>query len=397
MPDHHQEKLWNSYFITILVINIFTSMGFSIVMPIVAKYAISLGATVAFAGVIAGFFSITALIGRPFSGVIADKFNKKYVMLFATVMLAVSTLGYGISTSTSMLLFFRILHGLAFSISGTASMSLGTAFIPHDRLGEGIGFLGIGFILSRAVGPNIGIVLLENYGYTSVFIAGFAIVALSAVMMLFIKYTHEKKESSKATGKKFKLKLSDMIAKEILMITVVVGTISVMNGLISSFLVNLSDEKGIVGIGIYFTVNAVVLLLIRPFSGKLIDKKRLAFIAYPAFILAIIAALLIGFSTSLWTILLAAVLYAIGQGASQPAFQATCIKKLGRNRVGVATSTYYIGADIGNGLGPMIGGVIAGSFGFSSVYFFGAIILLAGMALFFIYDKKEKHDAQDRD
>ncbi len=390
MPNNPKEKLWNSYFVTILIINTFTSMGFSIVMPIVAKYAISLGATVAFAGVIAGFFSITALIGRPFSGLIADKFNKKYVMLFATGMLAVSTLGYGISKSTSVLLFFRILHGLAFSVSGTASISLGTAFIPHDRLGEGIGFLGIGFILSRAVGPNIGIVLLENFGYSSVFIAGFVIVALSAIMMIFIKYTHEKEEKDEQSTEKFKLKFSDLIAKELLVLTIVVGSISVMNGLISSFLINLSDEKGIAGIGMYFTVNALVLLFIRPFAGKLIDKKGLAFIVFPAFTLAIVAAILIGLATSLWMILIAAFFYAVGQGASQPAFQATCIKKLGRKRVGVATSTYYIGADIGNGLGPMIGGVIAGSFGFSCVYIFGAGILLAGMMLFFFYNRKEK-------
>ena len=334
MQKLEQGKLWNKSYIMMLILSTLTSMGFSMVTPIITKYAISLGATVAVAGVIAGAFSITALVGRPFSGYISDKLNKKYVMLTATAVLALATLGYGISKGTSSLLFFRIVHGLAFSVSGTASISLGTIFIPQNRLGEGIGFLGMGFIISRAVGPNIGILILENFGYSYVFMGAFIIIALSAGFMFMLKYKQVRDENPEKPVGRRKLKLGDLIAKELLMLTVIVGCFSMMNGLISSFLVNLGDEKSIVGIGMYFTVNALVLFFIRPFAGKLIDKKSLAFIVYPAFILSMIAAAFIGLAVSLWMILVAAAFYAVGQGSSQPALQTTCIKKLGPKRVG---------------------------------------------------------------
>ena len=107
--------------------------------------------------------------------------------------------------------------------------------------------------------------------------------------------------------------------------------------------------------------------------------------------LAIGAALFLGFANSLWMILAASALYAVGQGSAQPAFQSMCIKKAGPARVGVAVSTYFIGADIGNGLGPMIGGAIADASGFSVVFLFGAAVLALGMILLFIYDRKDKN------
>ena len=52
----------------------------------------------------------------------------------------------------------------------------------------------------------------------------------------------------------------------------------------------------------------------------------------------------------------AAVCKALGQGMAQPAFQAECIRRAGPERRGVAVSMYYLGADIGNGIAPVVGG-----------------------------------------
>ena len=78
--------------------------------------------------------------------------------------------------------------------------------------------------------------------------------------------------------------------------------------------------------------------------------------------------------------LAAAVLRAIGQGSAQPSLQAGCINFIGRDRAGVATSTYYLCGDIGQGIGPMIGGMvvgaIAGAQGYQIMY-----LVCAGLSL----------------
>lgn len=386
MHQNEKARLWNGSYILILALSGITSTGFNMVTPILAKYVINMGATVALAGVIAGMFSITALFARPFAGFSSDKFNKKTILILSTVLLAISTLCYGTTTNVYAIFIFRFIHGVAFAFSGTANTSLCTAFIPKERMGEGIGFMGLSFILATAVGPNLGILISGKLGYNYVFYASAILILIAAVLMNFIKYVPSGQSVSHSEGLKFTAK--NLIAKELLIFAVLAAFFSLMNGLISSFLVLLGDERHITGIGYYFTVNALVLLIIRPLSGKLLDRKGLAFIAYPSYILAILAAILLGASSALWMVVLAGVFYALGQGSCQPAIQVACVKKLGPARVGVATSTYFIGADIGQGLGPILGGAAAGSLGFSSVFYGGGFMLLVGLLVFYFYSKK---------
>lgn len=387
MHKNKTSRLWNESYILILIISALTGIGFNMITPILAKYIINMGATLLLAGILAGMFSITALFARPFAGFSSDKFNKKGLLMVSTVLLAVSTLFYGVTTNINILFLFRIIHGIAFAFSGTANTSLCTEYIPKDRMGEGIGFMGLSFIMSTAVGPNLGIIISGRFGYKYVFFASATIIIIAAALMNFIKYVPSKQNVSRNEG--LKMKAGSLLAKELLIFSVLAGFFSLTNGLIGSFLVLLGDERHIAGIGYYFAVNALVLLFARPLSGKLLDRKGLAFIAFPAYILAIIAAILLGASSALWMVLLAGVFYALGQGSCQPAIQATCVKKLGSERVGVATSTYYIGADIGQGLGPIIGGAVASSFGFSIVFYGSGFMLFIGLLIFYFYTRNE--------
>ena len=86
--------------------------------------------------------------------------------------------------------------------------------------------------------------------------------------------------------------------------------------------------------------------------------------------------ILIGRTGSLWVMLVAAVLKGIGQGTGAPAIQAECIKELGRERSGVATSTCYIGQDLGMIIGPIAGSFVYNSSGYSGVVNTGAVALL---------------------
>lgn len=57
--------------------------------------------------------------------------------------------------------------------------------------------------------------------------------------------------------------------------------------------------------------------------------------------------LLIGYSYGLIPILVAAVLKACGNVGGQISLQTACVKKVDACRIGIATSTYYIGSDLG--------------------------------------------------
>lgn len=383
--NQSNNKLWSKEYIILIMTSTFSSFSFSMVMTILSKYLVNMGATLVIAGVVTGIFSITALFIRPVSGYISDRYNKRNILMISIFVIGVSVLGYSIS-NIGVILCFRILHGTAFAICGTAFIALASEYIPKNRLGEGIGYLGLGQILSSAVAPGFGIYTTDQFGNNATFIISCMMAFISASLLFFIKPVKHAPREKKA----MKINLHSLIAKEALMMSVICGFLSFANGVVVAFLVLYAQQRHIENVSVYFTVSAVVMLLVRPFSGKIMDKKGLSVLVYPGFIAGIAAMFLHGFATSLWLLLLAAVLKALAQGCIQPSMQAECIKRVSDDRIGVATSTFFIGADIGQGVGPAVCGVIASSFNYSTMFYFCGLLLLIGCILYFVSTKFHK-------
>lgn len=381
---YNKEKLWRPSYIVLLCTSALSAVAVFMTVPTVPKYVVSLGSSLTVAGTISGIAPITSLVVRPFSGMAADKFNKKWIMTIFTALTGLTILGYALSTKIPVLLGLRILNGLAFAVSGTASIAIASSFVSGDRMGEGIGYIGLAQILASAVGPHLGLNISYNFGYKDCFVIFFGISMLAALFMVFIRYrpTNETKPKGKNS-----IKFSNFMAIELMPLTVFGGLFSLGNGLIMTFIALMGESRGIKNIGIYFTVNAIMLFLIRPLAGKLYDRKGLSFILIPAYILDASAMCIIGLANSTWMVVLAGLLRAMGQGAGQPAIQAECIKRLGKERSGVATSTYFFGADICQGFGPIIGGAVISCFGYGAMYFGCSGIIISGLVGYIIYKK----------
>lgn len=384
-----KEKLWNRNYINLVVVNVFIYLSFFLVTPILSSYAIQLGATLALAGFIVGIFAITTLVLGPFGGVLTDRTNKKYIMIIGTLINAVATIGYSMSPNVTILILFRVIHGAGFSVTSATALAWITDYIPKKRLGEGIGYIGIAQIAATAFGPQLGITVSDRYGTPAAFLLAAILLFVGAICMVFV--TSEQKTFFKPgiqTGER--IRLSNIVAFEVLPLALIAGLFSMGSGLVSSFLVLLGDQRHIANVGLYFTVNAIFLVLTRPLSGRLYDRKGLSIVLYPALIFAVIEALLLGHATGLWMIILAAVFKAFGQGIAQPAIQAESINRLGSHKSGIASSTYYVGASLGQGFGPLVGGAMATHIGYEGMFNFSGIMLIIGIIGFTFYGKKDK-------
>ena len=256
-------------------------------------------------------------------------------------------------------------------------------------MAEGIGYFGMGHVLSQIIGPNIGIFIRDIWGYRPLFIL-IAVMTVSAVLLLaLLPYKDTTKQNKQNKHKQTGL-LSSLIAKESLVYALIGGVFSLGNGVINAFLVLIGDERQITHITLFFSVNAFVLLFLRLFIGRLIDRKGLSLVVNIALIASFAAMLMIGFASALPMVLAASVFKAFGQGGGQISLQSACIKRVDAARVGVATSTYYIGADIGQGLGPIIGGRIASQYSYSVMFSCVALVILVATVAFNLYQRKER-------
>ncbi len=130
---------------------------------------------------------------------------------------------------------------------------------------------------------------------------------LTVVNLLF--YVCSMKKKKKKQRKEKKIVFSDILAVEALPYTIVAGSYSFINGIIASYLVMYADELGISGVSVYFTVCAAVLFIVRPFSGKLMDKKGIRVTVLPGLARMTASSMFIlGRSTSLILILITGVL-----------------------------------------------------------------------------------------
>ena len=384
-------KLWNRSYILVILISTLSSFSLYMVATILSSYLVGIGTTITLAGIIVGLFSLTALFSRPFCGLMADKLNNSHLLLLSNLLMSIGLLGFAFTTNVPLIIFFRICNGLGFAIGSTVQVSLIIRFIPKDKTGEGIGYMGISQLISFACAPGLGLAIAEHAGMKAAFITAAALPLIASVFLLFIRDLKYQKPKSEKRNLTFR----DFFEPKALPFVLPYATLAFVNGVIASYLVLFADELGVEGVSIYFTVYAVSLFLIRPIAGKLMDSKGLKYTVFPGMILTAISMFILGSSRSLWLVLLTSLLRAIGQGAAQPSLQAGCINHVGRERSGVATSTYFLGGDVGQGFGPMVAGallgLIAGVQGYQFVFGLCGALIIAALIYFFFKNKKEKY------
>lgn len=389
MTLERPKKLLNKNFLLLIIISLVTSLGYSMISTLVSSYAVSFGAQLAAAGLIAGIFSISALVCRPFGGFITDLLNKKWLCILTTIFISLLMASYALCANIWPLLLVRIFHGAVFGLNSTVNMALAAEYIPEDKMGQGLGYYGLGQVLSQIIGPSIGVEIKDLFGYRTLFILVSMITFLAAAMMIlsFSYHNNAGKKSGKVSAPRFSL--NQLIAKECIVYALIAGLFSMSNGIVNSFLVLLGEERGIAKISLFFSVNAIMLFVLRLAAGRVTDRLSLLPVVNLSLLTGAIAMVLIGRIPVLPMILLAAAIKAFGNIGGQISLQSACVKKVDAARIGVATSTYFIGADIGQGFGPIWGGKIAEAFGYSAVFYCMAAFFLAGMAAFTIFQSRK--------
>ncbi|MDR0469706.1 MAG: MFS transporter [Peptococcaceae bacterium] len=355
-------KIWNRAFINLFVANMMFNMGQFMCNSLLPVYADSLGAPAAVVGIVVSTFAISAMLIRLISAPIMDTYNRKYIVVFAAVMFAIAFAGFSVSTSIPWLVGFRLFQGCGMAFGNACCLAMVSDMIPKDQYGSGIGYYSMAQVISQALGPSIGLWLVDLAGFTAAFAFNSAIMLVTIVLILQIKLDFKR-------TRKLVMSFQNIIAKEALLPTALLMLLIMGYSAVNSFLILFAMQQGVTSnIGLYFTVNAVTLLATRPLLGKLTDKFGLVYVCIPGLFFNILGYFIISWSHTLTGFLYAAFFSAFGQGAGQPAMQALSMKTVTSERRGAASSTNYIGMDIGILVGPIISGYLVQALGYSAMF-----------------------------
>lgn len=391
--NQSKAKLWTKDFTIVSTANFFLYLVFYLLLVTMAAYAVDqLNASESQAGLVTGIFIIGTLIGRLFLGRLITTIGNKKMLYFGLIFFIITSLLYFVESGITFLLLTRFLHGLALGMASTATGTIVAEVIPESRKGEGIGYYSMSITLATAIGPFFGLYMGQHTSYQTIFSFCTALGIISFIIALFVNIpVIERLEEDTVQKHKHAFKFSNFIEPKALPIGLVVIILSFAYSSVLSFINFYAMEIDLVNVAsLFFVVYAVAILVSRPFTGRLMDKKDANSVMYPAFIIFGVGLLLLsGVATSI-PLLLAGALIGLGYGNMQSTAQAISVKSTSPERVGLATSTYYIALDAGLGFGPYVLGFIIPLTGYRYLYMTMGILVLATTILYyFMHGRKE--------
>ncbi len=389
-----KDKMWNAMYIKAIFIALFVSMCSNMLSTSLPLYIQQLGGDKSVAGMVMGVFTIAALVCRPLYGNLVDTKGRKIVLIIGISIFSLAGLGLGITTSIIMILVLRAIQGVGMSGFSTSIGTLVADVLPPSRLSEGVGFFGVSYNISTALGPGFALLLISLFGYLSVFISSFVICIVGLLLVLTFNYEKKAKRALQAQEgyvepEKAKLSLKTAFEK-----TAIPGSISqfflvMPMGFAMTFMPTFGIAAGIENVGTYFTVFALTILSTRFFVGKLADRYGASKVIIPGIILVLAGTLILVVTKSLDLLLISGFILGLGYGCINPTVMAFIMKVSPISRRGAANATYNASFDAGVGFGAMLGGVIVQAIGFPNTFLCLAGVTAVGFALFLKFFRKQ--------
>lgn len=380
MPEKQKQSVYTKDVVLVMAASFFFMFSTMIVTPLINGFSLELGADAVFAGIICGSMSVVSLFLRPIAGNLSDRFSKFRLSTIGGALIFIGVMGYCISSEPWMLLVFRLINGTGFVLA-TVCMTTWLAFlVPREHIGEAMSFYGLMNALSMAVAPAVGINLYHIIGYRFSLALGAAAAILMLIMTQNVKDHAYAKDGNAQAGagtegaqdagaealSVHKKGILDTIVhikvfqKDALPITIFMICFSIPYFATQADLVEYVIAGHLaVSAGLFFVIYAVALLALRLVLKSYFDTVCFGVWFWLSAGSMALFLIVMAYMDNDFLMAIAAVLLSIGYGVIYSANQSTAMMLAPLNEQGLASSTFYIGLDIGMALAPMIGGVLA--------------------------------------
>lgn len=378
-----KQSIYTKDVILVMAASFFFMFSVMFVTPLINGYAISLGASAVFAGIITGIMSVVSMFLRPVAGNLTDRFSKYSLSFIGGVLILIGVAGYCLSPSGNWLLIFRLINGTGFVLA-TVCMTTWLAFlVPRSHVGEAMGFYGLMNALAMALAPALAINLYKVIGYKS---ALWLAVVAAILMIISIQFVGDHAKPKINSSKKRKIKIIQKDAIPIALLTTFFAIPYFITQ--ADIVVYVERQHFSIAVGYFFVIYAIALLLIRIGLKKYFDLIRFGFWFWLSLIATILFLIVAAFMVNNWLMGFAAIMLSIGYGVIYSVNQSTALMLAPIEEQGLASSTFYLGLDIGMTAGPMIGGVTAQNL--APAYFYPVLLVIVPIILIvcFVYRKK---------
>ncbi|WP_084099527.1 MFS transporter [Demequina sp. NBRC 110051] len=354
-------RVWSRSFTSVFVAYLFINLGLNFSDVLMSPFAQALGASPVVIGAVVSAFAIGALVFKLVSGPAIDAFRRKYVLMAAIVVIGASFFGYAMTQDIQVLMGFRVLQGIGQAFTATTCITLAADALPRERIASGLGIFAVAMGAGHMVGEPLALKIYEATSFRFTFLAAVGIMAVAMVAAVNIRTVPVKKRP-------FRLSVRGAIAAEALPPAALQLLFMLAWSCVNAFVVVVGLERGMgTDVGYFATVYGLGIFIAAPLGGRLIDRFGYVMLL-PMMASFGVSLYLISVSSSLPVLLVAAAFAAFGYGAAGPVVRSMAMNVVPRNRRGAASSTFYLGSDVGQLAGPVLGGLLATTFGYATMF-----------------------------
>ena len=396
MQDSEDSQPPNRWITTLIVVAVAQGLGaggISLVYPFLPLYIQTLNdaqfiSPELLAGLVIGAPPLVASIATPFWGRLADQYGRKKMVMRAMFGASIILALMGLAQTAMALIILRALQGLTSGIIA-ANMALVAGESPRARIGFALGSLQVGLFGGVAIGPMIGGVLAERFGFQVPFFFTSAMLILAGLLVTFgVRETYKPAAGARADlnplamlrawkgilhtrGVKtvYSLRFLNGFAQRSVMPIAPLFVLALIPGALAT---GASSYAGLV-----LTVSAIATTAGSLALGWLSDRWGYRNILLGAALAAVIFYVPQAFVSEIWQLLMLQALagFAAGGVLSAPAAMLAKFTELGNEG-----SVYGLDASVSsfaNGMAPMTASVIAAIFGLRAVFAAVALYYLA--------------------
>lgn len=343
--------------------------------PILTPFAVSLGATPSFIGLIMGMYSITHLPGNLIAGYSVDRLGSRLFIIFSLLLAGCILLLQSHVTNPWQLLVLRSISGFVLAFLSPACMAL-LARIGKNQLQQGKLMAGNGLVhtLASVISPAAGALLVAQIGFALAFnILGWVLILTATCAFFFITDTTVDQEPMVKSEEKVVSSSSGSVSWIVFALPV---AMSCSQGILFFELpLMVSTKNAIMTTGLLFSVVSL---------GALITLSMLFLNRYSPFIRTLSGAVGLAFSFFAMVMSLPTPIYVLllfvgmAKGIIFPALSSLLIQLSGGSRYGRTFSLLSIAFSIGAFLGPMLAGQLRN---YVSPYFIAFVVLMIAASI----------------
>jgi len=391
----------NRNLLIMCIANFFVAASATMVLPFLSIYIETFGSfsdayVQRWSGFIFGITFLVAFFVSPIWGRFGDKFGRKKILLITGYGIAISIFFMSYVESVAGLFFLRMFMGVVTGFIPT-SMALISAQTNKEVAGKVLGTLQMGTVSGGLFGPLIGGLLADSVGFTYTFLITGIVISIATTFVLFgIKEVKIKEDGTKQQKQTMREVIHHIAADRVLVMVMIVSMVvqtanfSIQPQL-ALYVGELITTENIAFLaGLAFSMTGLGNFVATRFWGIQGDRIGHDKILLICLVFAGVFFIPQAFVTNIWQLVALRFMFGVAVGGIIP-----CVTAYIRLAVPLSMQGEVLGYNqsfrfLGNVIGPVTGGIVAGMWGISAVFYMSSFLFFFIAWMFFIVLRANK-------